>query len=70
MSEPEKSDIRQREILQVRLQTLEVENKHLRAALDWMWEKFLETETKLWSDESATASSAQRWRSVGYAPSP
>jgi hypothetical protein len=56
MGELEKADIQQSQILLTRVQTLEAENTRLRVALDWMWEKFLETETKLWSDEPSTAS--------------
>ena len=50
MTDLEMTDIRPNEILQVRLQTLEAENKRLRAELDWMREKFLEAESKLWWD--------------------
>ena len=65
----ERADAQKMQILQVQLQTLEAENKRLRVALDWMWEKFLETETKLWSDKPVKASCAQQPRGVGYAPS-
>jgi regulator of replication initiation timing len=56
MDELEKVDIQQNHILQVRLQTLETENKRLRVELDWMREKLLEAETKLWFDQPITAS--------------
>jgi hypothetical protein len=65
----EKIDVRQNEILWVRLRSLEAENKRLRVELDWMREKFLEAETMLWWDQTATAFSAQQQRSVGSAPS-
>ena len=57
------------EILQARIKVLEADNKRLRVELDWVREKFLEVETMLWWDQTATASSAQQQRSVGYAPS-
>src|SRR3712207_866811 len=40
------------EILQARIKVLEAENRRLRVELDWVREKFLETETMLWSDGS------------------
>ena len=43
------------EILQARITVLEAENKRLRVELDWVREKFLETETMLWSDRFGTA---------------
>jgi hypothetical protein len=58
------------EILQARIKVLEAENKRLRVELDWVREKFLETETMLWSDrtdpssgETGQDSAAERSRS-------
>ena len=69
MDELAKADIPQNQILQVRLHTLEAENKRLRVELDWMREKFLEAETQLWWGQPATAFAAEHLRSVGQASS-
>ena len=57
MGEVEMIDDQKTEMLWERLQSLDAENKRLRAELDWVREKFLEAETKLWFDERATS----RW---------
>jgi cell shape-determining protein MreC len=48
MDELVKLGVPESKILQARLTVLEAENKRLRVELDWMREKFLEAETKLW----------------------
>ena len=57
---------RQHKILQARLQDLEAENKRLRVELDWIREKFLDAETKLWFRQAATTSLSAQPNNLSY----